>query len=187
MSDIPISPAVPYAAWPENRNDHIVLASHTFGRDLIQYARNYAVAKLPADLAGDARAAAEKAVFDALYGVMMILEGIVGGPLDDEHQVRYTLLAHVENRYVKAPLTTIELAPNGEGLCMGIHGWFKGDFGQEPTAADRAVAVTKASAAHRATLAEKSPKTQRSPIAFVPIAASHVPRIARHADTAGNQ
>ena len=52
----------------------------------------------------DSRQIAEKAALDAICGMMMLLGEVV---------------------------QQFELAPEGDGLCKGLHGGVKGDFDQE--------------------------------------------------------
>ena len=40
--------------------------------------------------------------------------------------MQYVLSARVERN--GAPLETIELSPDGDGLCMGFHRWLNEDF-----------------------------------------------------------
>ena len=94
-------------------------------------ARNFAYERIPADVSPDARRIAEEAVFNALYGVMMILDGVTSNPLDPEpteHRAQYVLLSQICD-FAGNVLETFELAPDGDPLCMGIHMWMEGEFG----------------------------------------------------------
>jgi len=41
--------------------------------------RRYAIERIDPQLSADARAAAEKGIDDAVYGLMMIIDGVTGG------------------------------------------------------------------------------------------------------------
>jgi hypothetical protein len=76
------------------------------------------------------RDTAEKAALDAIYGMMMLLDGIPTNDIDADHRVVYALEARVTDRRSGwEPIEHFELAPDGDGLCIGYHGWVKGDFG----------------------------------------------------------
>jgi hypothetical protein len=76
------------------------------------------------------RAAAEKGATDALYNLMMILEGVVGAPIGAELTLEFALIARVRDSREPYPIVEeFELAPNGdESACMGFHFWTDGDF-----------------------------------------------------------
>src|SRR5579884_4443598 len=101
---------------------------HTFGRHLMQHVRGWARSQIPADAPSDVRAAAEQGVDNCLYALMDLFDGYWLNKVDEGHRVEYALLARIrddEDRIVE----TFELAPDGDGLSLGIHGWLEGDFG----------------------------------------------------------
>ncbi|MCZ7682761.1 MAG: hypothetical protein M5U28_29790 [Sandaracinaceae bacterium] len=109
---------------------------HAAGYILFRDARRYAIDRLDPDLDESARAAALRAIDDALYGLMMIADGVTGGLSNGELTVSVRLVARLERT---EPDGTITLAheldlgpPDGDGMCMGYHGWREGDFGDDP-------------------------------------------------------
>ncbi|MEO5626977.1 MAG: hypothetical protein ABIQ70_13295 [Dokdonella sp.] len=72
---------------------------------------------------------ATQAVLDALYGVMMLLDGVTSAKSGKFHQMEYSLIAQVRNIEDGHSVERIELAPDGDGLCMGFAGWRTEDFG----------------------------------------------------------
>jgi hypothetical protein len=110
---------------------------HTVGFILFEDVRGWAIQNLDPNLDSTARAAALKAIDDTLYGLMMVIDGVSGGLRNSEY------LVHLQ---AKACLTRIETGEvtysldlnNGDGFCMGYHGWLEGDFGKEPVAVSKA-------------------------------------------------
>ncbi|AZZ93215.1 hypothetical protein EUZ85_21820 [Hahella sp. KA22] len=74
------------------------------------------------------RELAERAVDSTLYAVMQLLDGIFLNDIDEKHRAEYALIQRIRNDE-GVLLEESELAPDGEGLCMGFHGWREGDFG----------------------------------------------------------
>lgn len=79
-----------------------------------------------------ARKAAEKAIDDALYGLMMVIDGVSGRLTNDEHQVTLGFSAKLESAPYAAPSepTVLDLF-DSDGMCMGFHQWREGDFGPD--------------------------------------------------------
>jgi hypothetical protein len=119
---------VNYSDWPADPDRRLLCAKHTFGQALMKLARDYAVDRIPKGLAPEARAAAEAAAHDALYGLMMMLDGVVAGQIDGAHMLGLKLLGEVTVTD-GAVVETFELAPSGDELCMGFHLWKERDFG----------------------------------------------------------
>jgi hypothetical protein len=120
----------PYASWPSEVHARWIRAGNTFGRHLMAAARDYAFGRIPKDTPPAQRELAEKAALDAIYGVMMLLDGVARSPIDDEHRAEYVLSLRVLRESEEAPVERFELAPDGDGLCMGFHGWVAGNFGK---------------------------------------------------------
>jgi len=96
------------------------------------HARDFAVNRIPSTASPEARELAKKAALDALYGVMQILDGAAGDPLDEQRAVEFLLLGRVVLRTDSGRadvLEEYEIGPGGEGLCAGFPRWMKGDFG----------------------------------------------------------
>ncbi|NGY04737.1 hypothetical protein [Solimonas terrae] len=106
---------------------------HAAGRILLEDVRAYAVEKLDKKLTAKARAVAEQAIDDALYGVMMVLDGVTGAISNAEQQVELSVqvkLIQKSNRQVIAQQDIMA----GDEMCMGYHGWLEGDYGEIPVA-----------------------------------------------------
>jgi hypothetical protein len=116
----------PYTVWSTEQFARWIDAADTFGRHLAEGARDYALERIPESASDEAREVAKKAALDALYGVMMVLEGITFNAIDEEHRMEYVVSARIKRE--GETLETIELSPDGDGLCMGFHRWLNEDF-----------------------------------------------------------
>ena len=92
-------------------------------------------------------ALAKKAAMDGIYAVMMLLDGVASSPIDNQHGIEWVLQARIQKhgdstRTVQVPIETgrsitlhsfrptgtesvetIELMPDGDGLCYAFHEW----------------------------------------------------------------
>jgi hypothetical protein len=112
---------------------------HAAGFIVFEDVRRYAIERIDPLLSSEARAAVEKGIDDAVYGLMMIIDGVTGGISNASRSVHidfFVRLAERANSINDGVLVDIDLR-NGDGMCMGYHGWREGDFGAHP------IAVTK--------------------------------------------
>ena len=117
-----------YYEWRTDQNGRWRDAFHTFGHLLLSHAKNEALSKLPETASVESKEIADKAVTDALYNLMMILEGVVGAPIGDAQSIEFALIAKIRNS-TDETIEQFELAPNGEEpACMGFHSWTSGSF-----------------------------------------------------------
>jgi len=117
-----------YKDWSSDPHARWIDAGNTFGWHLFGAARDYALKRISKDSSAEARAAAERAALDAIYGMMMLLDGVA--PADSgTARIEYVLLARVIPQGPDSRQELVELAPDGDGLCMGFQGWVAGDFG----------------------------------------------------------
>lgn len=120
-----------YPDWPVERDRRRIAAGNAFGRHLMAAARDYALGCIPDSLSSQEREVAAKAALDAIYGMMMLLDGVASASVGPDHRVEYVLLSRVRSTRGGEVIEEFELAPGGDGLCMGYHGWVDGDFGQQ--------------------------------------------------------
>ncbi|MDQ4039090.1 MAG: hypothetical protein M3313_12270 [Actinomycetota bacterium] len=107
---------------------------HASGFILFEDVRNYALERLDPALGPETRALVVKAVNDALYGLMMVIDGVSGVLRREEIKVELSVTA----RLLRGDEVTAELdLRDGDGMCMGYHGWLEGDFGTDPIAIPR--------------------------------------------------
>lgn len=104
---------------------------HGAGFILLQDVREYAITRIDPSLDEAARAAAIKGINDAVYGLMMVIDGVSGGLRDGTRALE--LDVRVRLRDADAILDDLPLR-EGDGMCMGYHSWLNGDFGEYPIA-----------------------------------------------------
>jgi hypothetical protein len=109
---------------------------HAAGFILFQDSRAYAIDRIDSRLDAKARAAVVKGIDDALYGLMMIVDGVSGQLSNDSDEVSITMLVRHARKASTGDAAVLEELDlqNGDGMCMGIHGWRDGDFGENPPA-----------------------------------------------------
>jgi hypothetical protein len=106
---------------------------HGAGFILFQDVRQYAIDEMPETHSEAEHAAALQAIDDAVYGLMMVLDGIPAGLRNDKY--RLSLETKVKLETVDDGETVEELDLfEGDGMCMGYHGWKEGDYGKVPPA-----------------------------------------------------
>jgi hypothetical protein len=107
---------------------------HAAGFILFEDSRAYAIERIDPRLDATARAAAVKAIDDALYGLMMIIDGATGSLANECDVISLSMVARHSRKLPDgsaAPVMELDLG-QGDGMCMGVHGWKKGDFGTYP-------------------------------------------------------
>jgi hypothetical protein len=104
---------------------------HAAGFILFRDIRRYAVGNLDPSLDETARSAALKAIDDALYGAMMVIDGVTGALANSEYAVHLRTEVCLKNAATGEPIESMDLR-EGDGMCMGYHAWIEGDFGQDP-------------------------------------------------------
>jgi hypothetical protein len=113
---------------------------HAAGFVVFEDVRRYAMDKIDPTLSAKERSAAQKGIDDAVYGLMMITDGVTGGIASANQNVYIDFIARLARRvegHDDEVLAEVDLR-RGDGMCMGYHGWLEGDFGEDPIAARRA-------------------------------------------------
>jgi hypothetical protein len=102
---------------------------HGAGFIIFQDMRQYAVDRIPASYDAAQREAALKGIDDAVYGLMMVIDGVTGG-LSNE-KLRLSLQTRVQLQTVGdgGLVEDLDLF-KGDGMCMGYHGWKEDDYGR---------------------------------------------------------
>jgi len=124
---------------PQNERGRELWLQHAAGFILFRDSRQYAVDQIDAHLDPKARAAVVKGIDDALYGLMMIIDGVSGRLSNASEVVSLTMLVRHSRRSPSGSVSLVQELDlqEGDGMCMGIHGWRTGDFGKQPPAAVR--------------------------------------------------
>ena len=116
---------------PDDYRSRELWLQHAIGHILFRDVRDYALRQLDPLLSPEAKAAATKAANDALYGLMMILDGVTGSLENDSSRVSLRVIAELTTKENSEVVHSVDLF-NGDGMCMGYHGWQEGDFGEIP-------------------------------------------------------
>ena len=119
----------PYASWRSDPHERWVDAGNTFGIQLMRQARDQTLARIPEGTPDGVRKLIVDAVHVAIGGMMEIFDGYPPCDVDETHRMAYELRAHVRSTATGETVETFELAPDGDGLCMGLAGWWTNDFG----------------------------------------------------------
>lgn len=105
---------------------------HAAGFIFFEDIRRYAIEQIDPELSDEARAAAQKGIDDAVYGLMMVIDGVSGGIRNADRVVFVDFIVRLSDPRGQH-LSEVDLA-HGDGMCMGYHGWLEGDFGTDPIA-----------------------------------------------------
>lgn len=116
---------------PRNKRERELWLQHAAGLIIFEDVRNYAIEQLEDGLSAKSRAAALKAIDDAVYGLMMIIDGVTGSLENKKHRVNLCVSALLTDLDTNESIIELNLA-EGDGMCMGFHGWKEDDFGSNP-------------------------------------------------------
>lgn len=107
---------------------------HAAGFILFQDMRKYAIDRIPSGTDEVTKELIVRGIDDAVYGLMMIMDGVTGGLRNDQFAVSLeSMIKLTENGKTIQEINTSD----GDGMSMGFHGWKEGDFGGlEPAIAD---------------------------------------------------
>jgi len=128
------------AGPPESARARELWLQHAVGFIVFEDIRRYALKEIEPNLAPEVHQAVQKGIDDAVYGLMMVIDGVTGALSNGSDRVELSIVArHVrKNKDGKSTvINELDLA-RGDGMCMGYHGWLKGDFGADPVATPKA-------------------------------------------------
>src|SRR4051794_30439015 len=112
------------ATPPEAPRARELWLQHAIGFALFEDVRGYATEHIDPELPPDARAAVQKGIDDAIYGLMMVIDGVTGDLTNSTHGVELGFIARLVRRDdsgERAVVSELDLL-NGDGMCMGYHG-----------------------------------------------------------------
>lgn len=115
-----------YADWPTDEHARWIHAGHTFGMHLMENIRNAAIGDLPDDINDESKKIALTAIDGVVYKMMAFFDGIYRFEIDDITKVEYALMSRIEQP--DGNTEEFEIGPNGDGLCMAIHGWLDNEY-----------------------------------------------------------
>jgi hypothetical protein len=109
---------------------------HGAGFIIFQDIRQYAVDAMPAAFGPAEREAALKGIDDAVYGLMMVIDGVSGGLSNDKHRLSLETKVRLSTVHGGDPIQELDLS-EGDGMCMGYHGWKNDDYGRVRPAVEK--------------------------------------------------
>ncbi len=116
------------ATPPSDERDRELWMQHGAGYMIFENIRKYAMDKIPADIEEALREAHLKAIDNTLYGMMMQMDGVFGDLENESYRLALqTNIVLYKGDEVLEELDTL----NGDGMCMGFHGWVEKDFGSD--------------------------------------------------------
>ena len=99
---------------------------HAAGFILFQDMRKYAIDRIPGNTDDNTKELIIKGIDDAMYGLMMIMDGVTGCLKNDQYTVSIENIIKLKrNGETIQEINTFD----GDGMCMGFHGWKENDFG----------------------------------------------------------
>lgn len=110
---------------------------HAAGFIIFEDARKYAIDRIAPDIDDDTRARVVAGINDAIYGVMMIVDGVSGCLQNDRHAVSLETRVRLRDKCGSSAIAKELALSDGEGMCMGYHGWLDSDYGSDPVAAPK--------------------------------------------------
>jgi hypothetical protein len=112
---------------PINERARELWLQHAAGFIIFEDIRKYAIDRIPGDTDDKTKELIIKGIDDAVYGLMMIMDGVTGSLKNDEYSVTIEHVITLERNGEKIQeINTF----NGDGMCMGYHGWKENDFGE---------------------------------------------------------
>lgn len=116
---------------PSDPRQRELWLQHAIGFILFQDVRDYALQQVDGSLKDDEESAAIKAINDAVYGLMMVLDGVTGSLSNESRRVNLRVLAEIVDVETDEVVESLDLL-DGDGMCIGYHGWIENDFGDIP-------------------------------------------------------
>ena len=106
---------------------------HAAGLIIFEDARQYAIDKIDKTLDDEVRAEIVKGIDNAIYGLMMIFDGVSGHLKGSEYSVELETSAVLSKNNENGKDIVIDQVDlkKGDGMCVGYHGWLEGDFGKD--------------------------------------------------------
>jgi hypothetical protein len=107
---------------------------HAAGFIVFEDVRRYAMERIDPTIEGEARAAVQKGIDDAVYGLMMMIDGVSGRLSNASHNLNINFIVRLTTSSDEGKVESEVDLRQGDGMCMGYHGWLEGNFGKTPVA-----------------------------------------------------
>jgi hypothetical protein len=121
------------ASPPEEPRLRELWLQHAAGFILMENVRQAAIDQLAPQLSAGERAVAIEAVDATMYQLMSVIDGVQGGLSNSQYQVDLHMIVQLRRRDANQTSVPEHMdLRDGDGMCMGIHGWLEGDYGACP-------------------------------------------------------
>jgi hypothetical protein len=111
---------------PNEERSRELWLQHAAGFILFQDIRKYAIDRIPGNTDDNIKELIVKGIDDAVYGLMMIMDGVSGQLENDQYAVSIESIIKLKSQGdTIQEINTLD----GDGMCMGFHGWKENDFG----------------------------------------------------------
>jgi hypothetical protein len=121
---------------PQPGRDRELWFNHAAGYLLMRDIRDYAISKIDPSLSAGEEAAARTAIDHAMYGLMMVLDGVPDLLQSKDLALSFEPKFVLRRADEDEPVEVLEQR-DFEGFCMGFWGWLEGDYGDYPITVER--------------------------------------------------
>lgn len=123
---------------PEGERARKFWVQHAAGLIIFEDARKYAIERIGSNVDEETRKHIVAGIDDAIYGLMMIVDGVTGCLQNEHYAVTLESRVRLRDKRPGADVVATELVlSDGDGMCMGYHGWLEGDYGSAAVAVPR--------------------------------------------------
>lgn len=113
---------------PNDERKRELWLQHAAGFILFQDIKKYAVDQIPIGTDDNTKEKIIMGIDDAIYGLMMIMDGVTGSLKNDEYAINIKNIITLEkNGDVIQEINTL----SSDGMCMGFHSWKANEFGED--------------------------------------------------------
>ena len=114
---------------PNDERTRELWLQHAAGFILFQDIRKYAIDRIPGNTDDNTRELIVQGIDDAVYGLMMIMDGVAGHLENDQYAISIENIIKLKrDGEIIQEINTF----NNDGMCMGFQGWKKMISGTHP-------------------------------------------------------
>ncbi|TGK84324.1 hypothetical protein EHQ31_00005 [Leptospira montravelensis] len=115
---------------PDEKRARELWIQHAAGFIIFQDVRKYAIDRIDETLDEKTKSKILEGIDNAIYGLMMLWDGVSGNLSNDKYSIRLETIIKLEEK-ANGKLVDEVTVTNGDGMCIGFHGWREGDFGND--------------------------------------------------------
>lgn len=117
---------------PAERRSLELWLQHAAGTLIFEKIRAPGLATISESASPEVREAVKAAVDATIYALMMQIDGVSEPLIGEEHEVQLNFGVSLWRG--ETMVESLDLS-EGDGMCIGYHGWLEGDFGEDPVLA----------------------------------------------------